>query len=370
MADMKKKALLFLVILLISLPILPTENFDQHHYFLNLSLFYPLSVNRTRLDSVVIDLSLFYSHIGYIRGFSLGMGVGVVEKKIKGLQMSGIAGISLNRMVGTQLSGLFNINGREARGVQIAGIFNLNGGKFSGAQWAMIFNLTQGDFVGSQAAFLFNITRGDVSGAQTAGIMNVAGGDLRGIQAAIFNICSNVKGLQLGIFNMSGNLDGVQIGLFNFARNNKGVQVGIFNFAPGLKIGMTSWAGNKIALNTGVKLLNNDVYTILHVGGIGLENSNTASLSFGIRHGHRFTLRDFHLDVDLGYQFIDREPFFRSSNGDPDLHVLSLRGNIGFKISKKTVLFLGSGIGYQWESDRSFNKGKIEPVFFIGLEFF
>ena len=137
-----------------------------------------------------------------------------------------------------------------------------------------------------------------------------------------------------------------------------------------MKIGLISWIENILALNAGIKMINRDVYTIFHASGIGLEDGNIASLSFGIRHGHHFPLPHFSLEVDLGYQFVDREPLLRSPVADPDIHILSLRGNIGFRIAKKSNLFLGSGVGHQWESGRPFNSGKIIPLFFLGLEFF
>jgi len=365
---MKKKVFCFLVILLISLPVLSKKDSDARFYFFNLALFHPLSLNQSKLDSAAIDLSFIYGHVGYIRGVSLGMGVGVVEKRIKGLQMYGMAGISLNRLSGAQLSGLFNFNGGKARGVQMAGIFNLNQGSFNGLQWALGFNLNQGDFIGSQAAFLFNITCGNIQGAQTAPLMNISKGRMRGLQAGILNMGSEVTGLQLGVFNFSKNLDGVQIGLFNFAKKRKGVQVGVFNIAPGLKVGLTLWGGNTIALNTGIKLMLNDVYTILYSGGVDPGTIYIATITYGLRHGHRFSFGRFFLDIDGGYQYLDRGTFFKSKTGNFDSHMLSLRASISLKIFGKFSLFFGTGLACKWESYCTFKSNNIEPLFFIGLD--
>ena len=37
---------------------------EGRHYFINLSLYYPISINRSKHDSANINLSLIYGHVG------------------------------------------------------------------------------------------------------------------------------------------------------------------------------------------------------------------------------------------------------------------------------------------------------------------
>ena len=93
----------------------------SRHYFLNASIFYPLSINKTKNDSANINLSLFYGHIGSVEGVDLGGFVSVIKNELKGLQITGFAGITGDYTSGIQISGLFNIAGDQLKGAQLAG---------------------------------------------------------------------------------------------------------------------------------------------------------------------------------------------------------------------------------------------------------
>jgi hypothetical protein len=372
------------------------------HYFLNVSIFYPLSINKTKNDSANINLSLFYGHIGSVEGVDLGGLVSVIKNELKGLQITGFAGITGDYTSGIQISGLFNIAGdklkgaqfagigniagEDSRGIQGAGIFNITGDEFRGLQGSGIFNITgerftgvQGsgifnivgeDFKGIQAGGIFNITGEKFEGLQAAGIFNIAGDYIKGLQAAIINITPDLQGLQIGIVNAAETVKGAQVGIVNLSKKMQGVPVGLVNLSKDGRIRMTTWGSSVTAVNTGVKFMVKNIYSILSIGGINLYKDIPGSISYGFHYGFHIPLKNLFFDIDLGYMNIDNKTWFKTVKGTPDHQVLKVRGMLGIDISKKFSIFAGTGLRYIWDHAEAFRQGTVKPLFFAGIELF
>ena len=374
----------------------------SRHYFLNASIFYPLSINKTKNDTANINLSLFYGHIGGVEGVDLGGIVSVIKKELKGLQITGAAGIAGDYMSGIQVSGLFNIAGdelkgaqfagigniagEESRGIQAAGIFNITGDEFKGLQGSGIFNITgerftgvQGsgifnivgeDFKGIQAGGIFNITGEKFKGLQAAGIFNIAGDYIKGLQAAIINITPDLQGIQLGIVNAAETVKGAQVGIINLSKKMQGVPVGVVNLSKDGRIRMTTWGSSIAAVNTGVKFMVKNIYSILYIGGINLYKDIPGSISYGFQYGFHIPVNNLFVNIDLGYMKIDNKTWFKSVKGTPDHQVLKVRGMLGIDISKRFSIFAGTGLRYIWDHSEAFRQGNMKPLFFAGIELF
>lgn len=408
---MKLKVIAFLLILLMaSFSFAAKEKKEEkrkpRHYAVNLSLFYPLSINKTPYDSVNFNLTLFYGRVGRVGGVDLAAVASVVKDEMKGIQITGAAGIAGNSMSGVQVSGLFNVAGDHLKGLQAAGliniagerlkgvqlagianiagddtsgiqgsgIFNITGESFKGIQATGIFNITGENFVGIQAADIFNVVGEDFSGIQAAGIFNVTGDTFKGLQAAgILNVAGRVTGLQMGMVNVAGKVNGVQLGIVNYTKKEmRGVPIGLVNLSKNGRVRFTSWGSNLTAVNMGVKFMVNKIYSIITVGGINLHEDLSEAVSYGFYYGVHFPMKKAFVDIDAGYKTIDNEDIFKSTVGTRDHHVLSFRGMVGLDISPKFSIFAGAGLGYLWDhgSGVDFADGKTKPLFFAGIELF
>jgi hypothetical protein len=375
----------------------------SHHYFLNASIFYPLSINKTKDDSANINLSLFYGHIGSVEGVDLGGLVSVIKKRLKGLQITGAAGITGDYTSGIQISGLFNIAGDELKGAQFtgignivgedssgiqgagifnitgndfsglqqgSGIFNITGEGFTGVQGCGIFNIVGEDFKGIQAGGIFNITGGKFNGLQAAGIFNIAGDYFNGLQAAIINITPDLQGIQVGLVNAAETVKGAQVGIVNLSKKMQGVPVGLVNLSKDGRIRMTTWGSSVTAVNTGVKFMVKNIYSILSIGGIDLFKGTPGAISYGFHYGLHIPVNNLFVDIDLGYMYLDYKTWFKSTAGTRDRHVLKIRGMLGIDISKKFSIFAGTGLRHIWDHAEVFRQGNVKPLFFAGIELF
>ena len=217
------------------------------HYFFNLSLFYPVSLNRTKEDSVNLNLSLLYGRVGYVRGIDLAGFASVIEHRLQGIQAAGLMSVAGESGQGMQAAGLMSVSGNDFTGLQASGLMSISGEQFNGAQFSGLmsivgnratifqasglagivgerakgvqvsglFSVVGDRFVGFQAAGLFNVTGEDFDGFQAGGLFNVAGQRLRGVQIG-------------GLVNVVGEvLHGLQISPFNIAAESRGVHVGV-----------------------------------------------------------------------------------------------------------------------------------------------
>lgn len=389
------------------------------HLFFNLSIFYPLSINKSKYDSANINLSLFYGRVGRVRGFDLAGGVSVVEDDVRGLQIAGLAGVCGSGLTGGQIAGLFAVAGDELSGVQISGLFNVCGENGKGFQVSSFMNVTGNSFLGIQAAGILNVVGEESKGLQAAGLMNVTGSMYQGIQGAmgwnvvgescggiqaagvfnvtgerfrglqaagIFNVvgerltglqagCLNAAatsaGVQIGLANAAGDLEGVQIGLVNYSKNTKGVPIGPVNISRyDGRMRWISWASNLAGVNSGVKFSIKRIYSIIALGSVNFIDEGNECLAYSCFYGLSFPLDSFSLNTDVGFMYIDNVTLFRSQMGNPDQQAIMLRASLNKRLSNTFSLFAGGGLSYIKERGTPAGSSEFQPVFFAGLELF
>lgn len=388
-------------------------------YVVNLSLWYPISINRTKDDEVNVNLSLLYSRVGYVYGLDISILGSAISHRLVGLQVCGLGAVVGNSGQGAQIAGLAcisgeafsglqaslltNITGDSLSGLQFTGLANIAGEKSAAGQVAVVANITGQDFTGFQASLgfniagergtglqavgLFNIVGGTFQGlqvggvanvvgdrcrgGQVAGLFNVTGNELEGFQAGAFNVTSQNNGLQLGIANVGGESQGVQIGVLNYTKeDNTGIPVGAVNIARNGQIRGIAWGGNSVAVNGGVKFMVDRYYSIISLGTINTEDGISASFSYGIHYGLSFPAGRLKLNPDVGYRYRDNEPLFKKPEGQPDQHLLEGRLSLSIPLTERLSLLLGSGIGFRFNSGENISTGKTYPLLFGGLEFF
>ncbi len=367
------------------------------HRVLNLSLFYPVSINRSKLDTANISLSLLYGHLGSVRGLDLSLGAAALEGSLEGIQLAGLiaaAGESMkggqaaglicvagDRGEGVQWAGLGSVAGEEFTGLQIAGLFVVAGERLKGAQVSGLFSVAGMAAKGFQIAGLFSVAGEDLDGFQVSGLFNVAGENSRALQVAgLMNVTGETcRGLQVGLFNVAGRLKGVQIGLVNVADEIEGIPIGLVNLTrkEDRRVQMAAWAGSVSLFNAGVKIWAKRFYSILYAGGINLPQSIGDCLAYGFQYGYAFPLRPSagsgarkRIDVDAGYLYLDNSTLFRHVEGRPDRHVYSARGAFAIELSPRVSLVAGVGLGYRVNYGTSFSGGSLFPLVFAGVELF
>ncbi|MFC2133757.1 hypothetical protein ACFLTH_04000 [Bacteroidota bacterium] len=306
----------------------------------NLSVFYPLSMNKS--DDVVtnFNLSLLYGRVGSVSGVELGGLVNYVKRDVSGLEISGIV----------------NIVGTGLQGWQMAGIYNYVGGDASFLQDAGIANLVEGDF----------------TGAQFAGITNILKGELNGLQSAVVNIAGDVYGAQMGTVNIGAAVSGVQIGVINIADKIDGIPIGLINIAKEGNVHALVWGSNVILMNVGVKFAVNDYFYSILSGGYNNNSKNLAkSLAVGYHMGLHFPVQDnFYLETDIGGYTVDNAELFKAAEGTVNQNMLQIRLMAGYQISEKLSIFGGIGNNYSVDNNQKFVDGKNEIMFMAGLQLF
>lgn len=393
---------------------------SPRHYPVNLSLWYPLSINRSQHDSANVNLTLLYGRMGSVKGLDLAIGASALTSELKGIQITGIAGIAGDSASGVQVNGLTSVAGDDIKGGQISGLINVTGNTGKGFQVAGGMNIAGDHLQGIQASGLFNIVGEELSGFQATGAFNIVGNQLRGFQAAggfnvvgescvgfqgagLFNVTGdNFKGLQAaGLFNVVGEeLTGAQIGTFNVApRFSKAIQIGIINVSDemsGFQLGIVNWNGethgipvgfvnvskregrirwinwgsNLCGINSGVKFEVGKIYSIVALGYGNLMKDKGSALSYAGYYGWYVYRAEVAIGVDVGYMYMDNKKIFTSSPEEPDQNILIGRVHAVYDISS-TVSFIGGvGLSYVAERHRSFGDGKFRPIVFLGIEIF
>jgi len=423
---MRRRFVLFLCILFIAAGLQGLAQEDEaetevtgKHYPVNLSLYYPISINKTRHDRVNLNLSLIYSRVGAVKGIDISLIASAITNNLEGLQICGLAGVAGEEGTGIQLaglaavagesfsglqvSGLASVAGERLKGVQISGLFNVAGEKggwlqagglanvagedYSGAQLGGIFNVTgqhlEGFQLGGlfnvagetcrglQAVGLFNVAGEYCEGAQIAGLFNVAGEELRGFQLGTFNIAGHSEGLQIGVVNVGGTSNGVQLGVVNYTKKeNKGLPIGLINLADNGRIKGVMWGGSNVALSGGIKFEIGRIYSIVSLGAGNLDDKITGSLTYGWHYGLTFTTGRMTLSPDIGVRYRDNKSLFRASKNEPDQCILEGRLLLGIPLSERMSLLLGGGIAHAFDSGKCIDCGKTAPLFVAGIEFF
>ncbi|HUU36598.1 MAG TPA: hypothetical protein VMW46_00150 [Candidatus Desulfaltia sp.] len=419
---MKKawSGILAALLVLVSSAALPGQEEDPdkiapelRHRFLNLSLYYPVSMNPSKHDTANINLTFLYGRLGSVRGLDLCLGVTRLENSLYGVQLAGLAGTAGKSMKGLQAAGLLCAAGERGQGVQLAGLGSVSGEEFAGLQAAGLFSVAGEHLEGVQVSGLFSVAGQAAKGFQVSGLFSVAGETLEGFQASgLFSVAGeNLDGVQIsGLFNVAGEdsrafqlaglmnvgggtCRGVQIGLFNVAGRLTGVQVGVVNVAgelEGLPIGLVNltrkedrrirlaaWAGNTALFNVGVKFWARRFYSILYAGTINMTQDGQSCLAYGFQYGYGLPLRrmsgagrEMRVNLDAGYLYLDNSTVFRHLEGTPDRHVLSARGGLEVVLSSRVSLVAGLGLRYAIDYGQSFGSGRFSPLVFAGVELF
>ncbi len=376
---------------------------EGRHYFVNLSLYYPISINRSPYDSANFNLSLIYGRVGRVEGLDLSLVGSAVGRELIGLQVCGLLGLVGESGVGAQISGLMNICGEDFKGAQVSGLMNVAGERavglqasgliniageqgmlfqsaglanivgeeFRGVQSSGLFNIAGESGRGLQATGLFNVTGEDFKGLQAAGLFNVTGGILNGFQAAPFNVAAESIGLQVGLANVTGFCRGVQLGLVNYTQDeNTGVPIGLVNLAANGHVSYMLWAGNTTAAAAGVRFTVGRVYSIVSLGAFNLDDGIAGSLTYGCHYGIWVPAGRLNLNVDAGYRFRDNESVFRFRKIDPDQHMLEARLLLELPIGETVSLVFGGGVVSLIDCGLPFDSGRVRPLIVGGIEFY
>jgi len=372
-------------------------------YVLNLSLYYPVSINKTKYDRVNLNLGLIYSRVGYVYGLDLSLIGSAITYYMEGVQLCGLAavignsgkGIQLaglmtvsgesftggqgsllmniagDSVAGLQATGLLNIAGDEGSGIQLAGLANIMGDRGRGLQLSGGFNIVGDGFQGIQAVGIFNIVGDSLSGAQAAGLFNITGGEFEGCQLGTCNIAAHSAGAQIGLVNIAGTSKGTQIGLVNYTKEeNTGLPFGPVNLAENGRVRGILWGANRVALTGGAKFIIGRMYSIASLGFFNLDDNINSSVSYGFHYGMWFPLKRLHLNADLGYRYRDNAPLFQKSAEKPDQHILEARLSLEISLSEKLSLIVGTGISRAFDTGKNVDTGKTLPVLTAGIEFF
>ncbi|MBU1339305.1 MAG: hypothetical protein KKD56_09570 [Acidobacteria bacterium] len=383
-----------------------TEEYDEPEvggsYPVNFSLYYPVSLNKSKYDRVNFNLGVIYSHYGYLKGIDLSGLASVVSRDMlgiqiaglgavagesgQGIQMSGLASVAGSTFTGLQTSGLFCVVGEEGTVFQSSGLFSVIGSRgkgfqsaglgcvtgetFSGAQISGGFNVIGNEGRAFQAAGLMNVSGGSLLGVQVAGLLNVCGDVLTGLQVGTFNVAVHSCGLQIGVANVGETSKGVQIGLVNYTKEeNEGVPIGLVNLARNGRIRGVFWGGSAVAVSGGVKFSVNRFYSILSLGAINFQDGITESIIYGAHYGYAFPLDRLFIGLDAGYRFRDNSTLFKSTAENPDEHLCEVRLSLGIPLSERFTLLVGGGFFSvnRTHDDKGFLPFK--PMILAGFEF-
>jgi hypothetical protein len=328
----------------------------DNHLPVNISVFYPLSINKNDDVSTNINLTLFYGKVGSVSGLELSGYVNHVKRDVQGFEAAG----------------LVNVVGGKMQGFQSAGVVNYVGSNFEGFQSAGVYNHVGGNATFFQAAGTANYVAGNFEGFQASGVVNILKGKLTGFQASTINVAGDVDGLQVSVVNVAKKVNGVQIGVVNIAKKIDGIPIGLINYAEEGKVHPVVWGSNIILSNFGVKFAVNDYfYSIFSAGYNNQLNNVRKSLAVGYSMGLHFPVQNrLFIDCDLGSYTVDNEKLFKADEGVKNQFMLQWRLIAGFNLLEKLSIFVGAGQNYAFYHDQHINEGKYEPMFLAGLQLF
>ncbi len=331
------------------------QNTDNH-LPVNVSVFYPLSINKNDDVSTNINLTLFYGKVASVSGAELSSLVNHVKRDVEGFEVAGLVNVVGNNMHGFQSAGVVNCVGSSFEGFQSAGVYNQVGGNATFFQVAGTANYVVGNFEGFQAS----------------GVVNILKGKLAGFQASTVNVAGDVDGLQVSVVNVAKRVSGVQIGVVNIAKKIDGIPIGLINYAEDGKVHPVVWSSNIILNNLGFKCAVNDYfYSIFSVGYNNQLKNVSKSLAVGYTMGLHFPVQGgLFIDTDLGYYAIDNEELFKADEGVKNQHIFQGRLIVGYKLVEKLSIFAGIGQNYAIDHDQHIDEGKYEPIFLVGLQLF
>ena len=374
---------------------------EGRDYTVNLSIYYPFSINKTKEDRVNFNLSLVYGHVGYISGFDMSLFASAVSHRMDGVQLCGLIAVAGESGSGFQASGLITVAGEEFTGVQLGGLLCVSGERFKGWQTSGLisvigesgsgvqvsglasvcgenytgvqiggFNVIGERGYGGQISALFSVTGEDFDGLQISGLFNVTGEVFKGIQIGSFNVAAENQGIQVGVANVGDTSSGLQIGVVNYMkRENSGIPVGMVNIARNGRIGAVLWGGNNVAVNAGIKFVINRVYSILSLGAINLDNDISTSFTYGFHYGLDLSAGKLKIYPDIGFRYRDNKPLFKENALEQDQYMFEARFSLGIPVSDRITLLVGGGYCRSKDTDRG-SMAKDSALIFAGMEIF
>ena len=360
---------------------------QTHHHPVNLSLFYPVSTNRTPDVSTNFRLNLLYGRLAAVRGLDLNAGVSVLDQELRGVQLTGIYSHLKGDFRGLQLTGGGNFTQGGGRGIQVAGLFNYDRGEIAGVQWAGLFNYAEAGFHGVQVASVLSMSDGPSGflqlssiantsgaafrGAQLSGFFNYAGHEVAGLQLSALNYAGTVSGAQLGLVNLANRADGVQVGLVNVTEQQDGVPVGAVNVADNGTADWVSFASSLMGINSGVRTSVSGFYSMFTLGGWDFQGTRHEAVSLTWNYGRAFPLgRQLDLDADLGFVHIMPVKSDDPAENDWLHYALQARALLERRVSPKVSIFGGAGVGVVFSEYSSRATSEVEPLFVAGVSAF
>jgi len=351
--------LTFLVLLFIAVS---SDVFSQGRNLpVNLSLFYPASINQSKQDNVNFDVGIISSHIGNLRGFGVNGLYSILENDLNGLQVNGLYAETRNKLKGIQLTLGANVATKGGTGAMLGGFTNVTFDDFTGLQLSSLANLGFESITGIQASLLYNLVGKNINLLQLSAAGNVTGKVMSGAQLSIlFNLAVNTsKGIQVSAINLTKYQKGVQIGLANIAEENDGLQLGIINLVDkkqkGLSLGLfyigensrvqMLLAGGIISYgNLGFRLKTNNIYTLFNIGSpVAISNSNKSALT-EYRIGYSLDFKFIDFNTDIGFMHISNEKNQTLGKTSNNQFGLTFRAGIEKNLFRNFGLFVNAGI--------------------------
>jgi len=255
-----------------------------------------------------------------------------------------------------------NVDGNHAS-VQV-GIINSTTGNFGGLQAGFI-NSIGGNVTGLQSGFI-NSIGGDLMGA-AYGFINSVNGEVSGLQYGFINsVSESVAGLQCGFINStSKSVYGVQCGFINSANDVRGLQHGFINSAKSLRGLQLGFINSVDDVEKGLPI--GFLSFVKHGGYKAVEFSYTDLLPYnlafktGIREFYTFPMISWDPELGdelfVGYGIGSNVDFGKTLFFNPELlsqhnisldfnHYLSLKANIGVKLSDRFELVAGPTLSW------------------------
>ncbi|MFA5010722.1 MAG: hypothetical protein WC644_02100 [Ignavibacteria bacterium] len=337
------------------------------HIPFNLSLVYPISINKSLRDNVGFNLGIIGSRFNKLSGASINGVFSVLEGDLSGLQVNGLYAETRGKLRGMQitgganvlttggrgflLGGLANLSFDEFQGVQFAGIANVNFENLNGIQLAGVYNSNGKDISLLQSAAAGNITGRKLYGAQIAVLFNLAGYSNMGLQLSSLNITKYQKGVQLGLVNAADDNFGLQIGLFNVVtKRQKGTTLGLVYIYDNTKINLLLSAGNLSYATLGARFRTNNIYSMFEIGGPVVSSNTNKSILVSYRAGYTFKFKYFDINTDLGYSHISNEKDQVTNKKSDHQFAITLRTGFEKNVYKKLGIFVNGGYTFYADS--------------------
>jgi len=361
---------------------------QENHHFANLSLFYPVSTNKSTDVSTNFRLSLIHGKLGAVHGLDINGIVGLTKREVKGIQITGIYSGVGGEFGGLAITGAIHRVGGMSKGVQISGLANFNQESFAGLQFAGFFNYAQNDASGVQGSLVMNLVDSDAQylqlsafsnivgnsfrGVQLAGGFNYTGQTVRGVQVALGNLAADLSGVQVGALNTASEVHGLQLGVINLSRKNNGIPIGLINIEEeGGETDLITFASTFSVYNIGIRTTVNRFYSMLTLGVFDVETERSEVGFATWNFGYSFPVSKlFSLGADLGYSHVVPD-----GSDDPTVNTnnhpaLQARALIEARFSPKFSIFGGGGVVNEWSEYGSGATSEARGLGFLGVSLF